>query len=152
MAIPAAGFGSSADVPSRRRRVAIAFLTDALGYGAASAIALAVDYGTLVLLVKIFGLHYLLAASLSFSAGLMVAYALSTAFVFKGRARYSASGEFVGFLVTGLAGLALNQVLLLAFVGGLHVPVEFAKAPTAGFVFTFNFLSRRLFLFQPARG
>ena len=127
------------------------FVRDALGYGAASAVALAVDYGALLLLVKILGVHYLVAASLAFSAGLVVAYTLSTAFVFRGRAKYGAGGEFLGFLITGLCGLALNQLLLLAFVGGLHMPIEYAKAPTAGFVFAFNFLTRRMLLFRPAR-
>jgi putative flippase GtrA len=138
--------------PSPRRNALVQFLVDAIGYGAASAVALAVDYGSLVALVRIFGVHYLVAASIAFSLGLIVAYTLSTAFVFKGRARYGAGVEFLGFLVTGLLGLALNQLLLWAFVGLLGLPVELAKAPTAGFVFCFNFLTRRMFLFSSARG
>ena len=142
---------SDTAAPWFRRSPLVRFAIDAVGYGLASAVALAVDYGVLLLLAKQFGVHYLVAATLSFSAGLVVAYLLSTTFVFKGRAKYGAGGEFAGFLITGLAGLALNQALLFAFVGGLHMPVEFAKAPTALLVFTFNFLSRRLFLFKPAR-
>jgi putative flippase GtrA len=150
MSADATSAALSAGVRSRSSNAVVRFVVDALGYGAASAVALAADYGVLLLLVKVFGAQYLVAACISFSVGLIVAYALSTAFVFKGRARYGARGEFAGFFITGLCGLALNQILLLAFVGGLHLPVEYAKAPTAGFVFTFNFLTRRLLLFRPA--
>ena len=143
---------ASGGASQARKTTLVGFIVDAIGYGFASALALAVDYGLLVALVRFFGAHYLVAASISFSAGLIVAYSLSTAIVFKGRAKYSAPAyEFLGFLVTGLAGLALNQILLYAFVGGLHIPVEYAKAPTAGFVFTFNFLTRRTMLFSTER-
>ena len=151
MSLEATGASLAGDIRPARRRF-VAFAIDAVGYGLASARALAVDEGLLSLLARQFGVHYRAAAALSFSAGLIVAYTLSTAVVFKGRAKYGAGGEFLGFLVTGLAGLALNQLLLFAFVDGLHIPVEYAKAPTAGFVFTFNFLSRRFLLFRPAQG
>lgn len=134
--------------PAMRRHPLVSFAVDAVGYGLASAVALAVDYGLLLLLVKSFGMHYLAAAACAFAAGLTVAYTLSTFFVFRGRAKFSAGAEFFGFLVTGLAGLALNQLLLFGFVDGLHVAVEYAKAPTAGLVFCFNFLSRRFLLFR----
>ncbi|MFO1118468.1 MAG: GtrA family protein [Beijerinckiaceae bacterium] len=137
-----------ARLPALRRSALVSFVVDAVGYGLASAVALAVDYGLLVALVRLAGMHYLAAAACAFGAGLTVAYTLSTFFVFRGRARYGAGAEFIGFLVTGLAGLALNQILLFAFVDGLHVAVELAKAPTAGLVFCFNFLSRRFLLFR----
>ena len=120
---------------------------DAVGYGAASAVALAVDWGSLVVLNSLLHVDYLLAAGVAFSLGLLVAYFLSVHLVFKGRSRYGARGELAGFIVTGLIGLALNQVLIFAFVAGLALPVAIAKAPTVGIVFTFNCLSRRLLLF-----
>ena len=133
------------------RATILSFVIDAFGYGAASALALAVDWGSLVLMTSYLGLHYLIAAGFAFSFGLVVAYVLSVKLVFRGRSKYGASGELLGFLVTGLAGLALNQVLIFAFVSGLHLPVAAAKAPTALLCFAFNFLSRRFFLFHPAR-
>ena len=126
----------------------VGFAKDAVGYGAASALALVVDYSTLVILNSVFHVSYLTAAFTAFMLGLVVAYLLNTRFVFKGRSRYSARGELVGFVVTGLIGLALNQALMFGFVSGLGMPVAAAKAPTVGFVFTFNFLSRRFILFH----
>ena len=133
------------------RATILSFVIDAFGYGAASALALAVDWGSLIVMTSYLGLHYLIAAALAFSFGLAVAYVLSVKLVFRGRSKYSPSGELFGFLVTGLAGLALNQMLIFAFVEGLHLPVAAAKAPTAVLCFAFNFLSRRFFLFHPAR-
>ena len=150
MSLEAAGAGLGSDARSRPRSPFVQFVIDAFGYGAASAAALALDWGLLVLLVRAFHAHYLVAATIAFSAGLAVAYVLSTAFVFRGRAKYRAGGELLGFLITGLVGLALNQALLFGFVDGFAIQVEIAKAPTAVLVFTYNFLSRRFFLFRPA--
>ena len=118
MAFDATSRAGADRAPRLARGKLVAFALDAIGYGAASAVALAVDWGTLVVLKNVFGVHYLVAGALAFSAGLVVAYTLSTALVFKGRARYGAKVEFLGFLVTGLAGLALNQALLYGFVDG----------------------------------
>ncbi|MFV0280936.1 MAG: GtrA family protein [Rhodoblastus sp.] len=133
--------------PRLSYRWLVGMALDAIAYGAASVVALAVDWGSLVGLTSVFHVDYLAAACIAFSLGLIVAYLLSVRVVFKDRSRYGARGEIVGFLVTGVIGLALNQVLIFAFVGGLGLPVAIAKAPTVAFVFTFNFLSRRLLLF-----
>ncbi len=140
---------SGATLPIRPGLIALA--RDAVRYGMVSVVALAVDFGALVVLARVFGVHYMAAATLAFSAGLVVAYLLTVAFVFRDRRRYGAGAEFAGFLVTGLVGLALNALAIYAFVEYVHAPVEFAKAPAAVFVFTFNFLARRFFLFSPAR-
>ena len=129
------------------------FVRDAFRDFGGSVVALAVDYGLLVLLHRAFDLHYLVAATISFMTGLAVAWSLSVVFVFGGRRRLSPGREFAGFIATGLAGLALTQGLLGALVGGVGLPPELAKIPVAGLVFTFNFLSRRLlFAASPARG
>lgn len=129
------------------------FARDAIRYFGVSVVALAVDYGLLVVLHRLFDLHYLLAATISFMTGLAVAWSLSVMFVFGGRRRLSPGRELAGFVLTGFAGLALTQCLLAALVGGLGLPPELAKIPVAGLVFTFNFLSRRLlFAASPAPG
>lgn len=120
------------------------FARDAIRYFGVSVVALAVDYGLLIVLHRVFDLHYLVAATISFMTGLAVAWSLSVAFVFGGRRRLSPGRELAGFVMTGLAGLALTQALLGVLVGGAGLPPELAKIPVAGLVFSFNFLSRRL--------
>jgi putative flippase GtrA len=125
------------------------FLADLVKYGFASAAALMLDYGLLILLNKYYGVPYLAAAAIGFSAGLALIYFLSVRYVFSGRRRLSSGPELLGFLVTGVIGLLLNEGLMSFFVETLLLSVPLAKAPTAGFVFMFNFLARRAMLFSP---
>lgn len=144
--LPAREAPSSERHASRTRYL----VRDLIRYFGVSAVALGVDYGLLIILHRVGALHYLVAATLSFIAGLTVAWALSITFVFTGRRRLSAWREVGGFVATGLAGLVLTQAALACLVGGLGAPPELAKIPVAGGVFLFNFASRRLLFLAPA--
>lgn len=121
---------------------AAGFLRDLIRYGFASAAALAVDCGVLAL-ARSLGADYRLATAAGFLCGLGVIYLLSMRFVFAGRRRLDFGAEWVVFLATGVAGLALTEALMAGFVDGLGLSVPLAKAPTVALVFLFNFLSRR---------
>lgn len=144
-------------LPSARRATSPArraslrrLIVDLAGYGLVSAVALALDWGLLVGLIRA-GVYYEIAAAISFTAGMLVAYLGSVALVFNDRRQRSLAAEALGFVAIGVAGLACNQALLFAFVhfGGLNVAL--AKAPTAACVFGFNFFARRTLLFATAR-
>lgn len=128
------------------RRVAV----DLFGYGLVSAAALALDWGLLVGLVRA-GVYYEIAAAISFTAGMLVAYAGSVALVFNDRRQHGFAAEAFGFVAIGLLGLVCNQALLFAFVHCAGMGVGLAKAPTVACVFTFNFVARRTLLFAKAR-
>jgi putative flippase GtrA len=119
-------------------------------YGFASAAALAVDWGLLLLLTK-FGVNYLVASATGFTCGIGVAYALSVRMVFAHRPIADRGREFMGFLGVGLAGLVLTQGLMALWVEVLHMTPGLAKIPTAGIVFIFNFAVRRALLFRAPR-
>jgi putative flippase GtrA len=125
------------------------FASDLFGYGLCSAVALALDWSLLILLVKA-NVNYLLAAGVSFMAGMVVTYVGSAYLVFRRRRARRMSTEVLGFVAIGLAGLALNQVLIFVFVHFCGLEVAIAKAPTAACVFLFNFLLRRALLFASA--
>ena len=127
----------------------VRFVLDLAAYGLVSVAALACDYALLLLFVA-HGLHYLLAATLSFSAGMVVAYMLCVRFVFASRRGGSRRTEATGFIAVGVAGLALTQLLLYLFVSRVGMPVALAKIPTTGIVFLFNFLCRRGLVFVGA--
>jgi putative flippase GtrA len=124
------------------------FVVDLVKYALCSAAALGLDYGLLLLLTYRLGVNYLVASAISFCAGLCVAYVLSVVFVFDRRRKLSPLQEFIGFAAIGLAGLGLNQLLLLSFVGWAGLSVALAKPFTAVAVFLFNFLLRRSMLFR----
>ncbi len=123
-------------------------IVDLVKYGIASLGALALDAGTMVFLNKALGVNYLIAAAIGFTSGLGLVYWLSVRYVFGDVRRLRPSQEIFGFLITGLIGLLLNEILMKTFVEHVGLSVPLAKVPTAGFVFLFNFTARRMLLFS----
>jgi putative flippase GtrA len=122
-------------------------LKEAIGYGAASVCALAVDMAVLTVLVHYFSWWYLAAATVSFTVGMAVAYGISVKFVFKHRRLEDARSEFLSFAALGAIGLAVNALVMMVAVkfGGLHYLL--AKCVAAAFTFVCNFVTRRQLLF-----
>jgi putative flippase GtrA len=119
------------------------------GYGLVSAAALALDAGVLTLLVKVAGWPYLIAAVVSFIAGGVLLYALSTRFVFHPRARRLNAGvvELSCFIGLGTVGLLVNTLVMYAAVTGFALKLLYAKLCAAACTFGVNFLLRRQLLF-----
>ena len=116
-------------------------------YLAASAIALGIDFGLYVALIRFAEVNYLIAAPLGFGFGLAAIYLLSVRWVFRYRRVADRRAEFAVFAVIGLAGMALNQGVIYAAVKLLPGAYEIAKLISAGTVFCFNFVLRKLLLF-----
>lgn len=116
-------------------------------YFAASAIALAVDFSVYSGLIRLAGVAYLVAAPIGFALGLAVVYTLSIRWVFRHRRLKDGRAEFALFALLGLAGMALNQLIVFTGVEMVGLAYEPAKIVSAGAVFCFNFVSRKLLLF-----
>jgi len=116
-------------------------------YLAASAVALAVDFTAYVALIRLASVAYLVAAPIGFALGLAAIYALSVRWVFAHRRLADARVEFVVFASIGIAGMALNQVVIFGGVEQLALSYEMAKMVSAAVVFCFNFGLRKLLLF-----
>jgi putative flippase GtrA len=124
--------------------------SEAARYAAASAVALGVDYGLLLLLTRYAGWDYRLAGTASFLGGASVAYALSVRFVFSAHRLHSRRLEFTWFVALGLVGVAINLLVLYVTVGRLGVDLVLAKAMAACCTFFANFTLRRQLLFRNA--
>jgi putative flippase GtrA len=120
-------------------------------YFAASALALGIDFGVYVGLIRLAAVHYLVAAPIGFALGLATIYLLSIRWVFRARRVADRRAEFALFALVGLAGMALNQAIIYAGVQFLAATPEAAKIVSAGLVFCFNFASRKLLLFTTYR-
>lgn len=120
-------------------------------YLAASALALALDFGAYSGLIRLAGVNYLLAAPAGFAIGLAAIYALSIRWVFRQRRLNDARSEFALFALIGLAGMTINQGVVYGGVEWLALSYEAAKIVSAGIVFTFNFVSRKFLLFTRYR-
>ena len=84
---------------------------------------------------------------IGFALGLAAVYALSVRWVFRHRRLADARVEFLVFTSIGLAGMALNQLVIYAGVEHLSLSYEMAKMVSAAVVFCFNFGLRKLLLF-----
>jgi len=116
-------------------------------YFAASAAALAVDFGVYSGLIRLAGVNYLVAAPVGFSLGIVLIYVLCVTWVFRHRRLTDARAEFALFVILAVAGLALNQAIIYLGVDRFGLVYELAKVVSAGVVFCFNFASRKLLLF-----
>jgi putative flippase GtrA len=121
-------------------------------YFLVSLASLAVDFGIFFALDHHWPRQYLIWNALSFTAGLVVNYALSVTLVFQERRLSSRAWEFAGFFAIGLAGLALNEGLIAACVGWLGLSHALSKIAAAGGSFVFNFAARRALLFTAPKG
>jgi putative flippase GtrA len=119
-------------------------------YFGCSLAALCTDFALFSSCLRL-GLGYGLAAGIGFTAGLCVAYVLSIRLVFATRSIDDERVEFLLFSGIGLLGLLMTEVLLWSLVSGAGWSPLWAKLPTAGLVFLFNFGARKALLFTRRR-
>ncbi len=126
-------------------------IKEAFWYTLGSGVALAVDITLLTALVEYCRWPTLVAATVSFSFGILVIYAFSVRLAFNHRRIQDRRIEFSTFAAIGAAGIGINA-------GAIYFASEFlafnlltAKCVASGFTFGFNFIARRHALFSRPR-
>ncbi len=114
----------------------------------ASVLALALDFCIFVLCVRVVGMPWLLAATIGYLAGGVLQYVLCSLWVFSISLKNDALG-FVAFTILSLVGLGITSIVILIARDWSGVSPELAKCIAVGLAFTWNFLSRKFFLFRP---
>ena len=127
------------------------FAGEGARYLVAGTIALAADLGVYSSLIRLMAMDYLVAAPIGFLVGLTVIYFFSVRWIFGERRLANPRVEFAIFTAIGLAGLALNQLVIYGAVEWLKLGYEPAKLVSAALVFGFNFISRKVLLFTRFR-
>lgn len=117
-------------------------------YGLVSVVALVVDFGSLLTLNSLLGVHYLSAATVAFILGLATNYSLSNNRIFTDPKIKNNTLNFVAFGVIGIIGLLGNNILLWLFHERLGLSVAIAKLISVAIIFFWNFLARRHLLYQ----
>lgn len=116
-------------------------------YGIVGGVSFVVDFGTLYLLTEFAGVPYLVSASLGFCVGLATNWLLSVQWVFQRTdATRNKQAEFIGWLLSGLAGLGLNALIMWLFTDILSFFYLFSKIVSTIVVFFWNFFSRRFLI------
>lgn len=117
-------------------------------YGFVGGIAFCVDFGSLIFLTEFIKIHYLISAAIAFILGLLTNYTLSILWVFPKRAIADKRVEFLLFLIIGLVGLALNEVIIWFFTEFIHFYYLISKLFSTVIVFFWNFFARKKLLFS----
>lgn len=121
-------------------------------------LATVVDWGVSYLLFRfVFNESYAVAAnSISFVAGLIVNYVISTFWIFKNSKVESRLMEFLGFAVIGLVGLfmtmGITKLFEIKFANKTSAYQILAKIVSTGAAFFWNFFARKIFLFSKKDG
>lgn len=123
-------------------------LRESAVYAAGAATAFATDFSLLWILVELAGLHYLIAATISFLAGTAVVYWVSVRYAFRIRRIADRRAEFGYFASIGAAGVLLNLALMYVLVEWLALHYLAAKFVAAAITFVTNFGLRRWYLFS----
>jgi putative flippase GtrA len=110
-------------------------------------IAFVVDISILFLLTEYLGVHYLLAASLGFSVGLIITYLLSIHWIFDERRIDKKTLEISIFAIIGLVGLVLTSGFMWLFTSVLLLHYLLSKILTTGIVMCWNFVAKKFILF-----
>lgn len=108
------------------------------------------DFFLLWFLTEIGGINYLLSATLSFLTGLVVNYLISTRWVFEEDWAVLKNKviEFFFFLLIGVIGLILNDLILWLVTEKFSLYYLFSKIISAGIVYLWNFFARKYLLFN----
>lgn len=115
-------------------------------YAIVGGIAFIADFGLLWLLTEFAHCHYIVAGSLSFIAGLLINYFLSTSWVFKTVGCRNRNVDFVFFAVIGEIGLAINAGLLYVLTDHVGIHYLISKLIATVVVFGWNFTARKFLL------
>jgi putative flippase GtrA len=117
-------------------------------YAIVGGIAFAFDFASLFALTHFLGVHYLVSAAVAFVIGILVNYALSTAWVFTRRSVQSKRVEFLVFALVGVAGLGLNTLFMWFFTEIARFHYLLSKIVSAMLVYLWNFFARKYTLFR----
>lgn len=110
--------------------------------------AFVVDFGLLYTLTEFGDLHYLLSATISFVAGLVVNYVLSKLWVFTQSTYSNKRVEFLLFAIIGVIGLLINNVSIWLLSDVLGLWYMLSKAITTIVTYLWNFFARKYLLFN----
>jgi putative flippase GtrA len=109
------------------------------------------DWSLFWVLAVLVGIHYLLAACLSFIAATLLNYVLSILHVFESEARFTRNQEVALVFFVSAIGLAINQLAMWIFVGLLGFKLLLSKITATGIVFGWNYTVRAHYVFKPSQ-
>lgn len=121
-----------------------------LKYAVVGGICTVFDILVFMTLLEVFGLHYLISSTVSFSLAVFLNYYLCVKHLFQTGARFGKRGELFYFFVISAVGLLIHQGVLICFVGLFGLEALVSKVFATATVFTWNYMGRKCFVFNSA--
>lgn len=115
-------------------------------FGVVGVIAFVIDYGLMVFLTEVFGVNYLVSATISFTVSTVFNYFASMRYVFRHKEGMSRRREFIIFVVLSVIGLGLNNICMWTGVELLGIHYMITKIGATVIVSVWNFVTRKIFL------
>ena len=120
-------------------------LSQIIKFGLVGFLCFFIDYGIMVFLTEVAGVHYLLSSGISFTVSVIVNYVLSLTYVFETKQKNRVK-EFIIFVVLSVIGLGINQVLMWFCVDILGIFYMISKIGATAVVMVYNFVTRKMIL------
>ncbi|MBQ7453459.1 MAG: GtrA family protein [Selenomonadaceae bacterium] len=102
-----------------------------------------VDYSLLYVLTEYCGIYYLYSSAISFGVSVVFNYWLCVTYVFKDAGKQTKRQAAI-FLITGIMGLALNQLCMWFFVAVVSFHYMLAKIFATAIVTVWNYFTKRM--------
>lgn len=114
-------------------------------YGIIGLFSSSLDFGVFTLFVKIFGIYYIIANSISVLVGITTSFLLNRKYNFK--VTDQPIKRFVIFLTVGLIGLLFSNLILYCLIQYFDVKELIAKIASIVLVVLFQFLVNKYITF-----
>ena len=121
-------------------------LEQIMRFGIVGVIAFVIDYGVLLVLTEVAGVHYLISSAIAFLVSVIFNYIMSVTFVFETDKNRSKGAEFGLFAIMSAGGLGINQLMMWLLSDLMFIPYQLSKILTTAVVMVYNFVTRKLFL------
>lgn len=115
-------------------------------YGIIGSFAAALDFAVFTLLAKYLGVYYLIANCISVLVGITTSFILNRSYNFK--VKDKVKRRFAIFLIVGLCGLCLSNLILWLGIDLLHIDEIITKLASIILVVGFQFLLNKFVTFR----